>query len=194
MLQPHAARSVLEILRRTRSFPERTSVRSLPGGIESVFGNSFGAAACGAAGRAAAGAQREVLRLRGVVHAVGGPDVLHGCVLTALLRPEERVLQHPARAACKAHGQPRPRWAPGLSAPSPRYPKAPHALGGNVDLGHLRLHPAVRQVGEACVADHAARVACNHEAAGVPLVRGQGQLRQEAALRLRGGHSTSART
>ena len=74
-----------------------------------------GAAACGAAGRAAAGAQREVLRLSGVVHAVGGPDVLHGRVLAALLGPEERVLQHPARAASQAvscaarnsHGQPR---------------------------------------------------------------------------------------
>ena len=31
------------------------------------------------------------------VHVVGGPDVLHGRVLAALLRPEERVLQHPAR-------------------------------------------------------------------------------------------------
>ena len=72
-----------------------------------------GAAACGAA-RSAAGAQREVLGLRGVVHVVGGPDVLHGRVLAALLRPEERVLQHPARAAgqavgcaaCESHGQP----------------------------------------------------------------------------------------
>ena len=53
-----------------------------------------GAAACGAARSAAAGAQREVLGLRGVVHVVGGPDVLHGRVLAALLRPEERVLQH----------------------------------------------------------------------------------------------------
>ena len=35
-----------------------------------------GAAACGAARSAAAGAQREVLRLSGVVHVVGGPDVL----------------------------------------------------------------------------------------------------------------------
>ena len=37
-----------------------------------------------------------MLALSGVVHVVGGPDVLHGRVLTALLRPEERVLQHPA--------------------------------------------------------------------------------------------------
>ena len=74
-----------------------------------------GTAACGAAGSAAARAQRKVLTLRGIVHAVGGPAVLHGCVLTALLRPEERVLQHPARApgetvgraACESHGQPR---------------------------------------------------------------------------------------
>ena len=97
-----------------------------------------GAAACGAAGRAAAGAQREVLGLSGVIHVVGGPDVLHGRVLAALLGPEERVLQHPARAAREtvgcaarnAHGQPplpprqlpprqpafqqpRPRWAQG---------------------------------------------------------------------------------
>ena len=53
----------------------------------------------------------------------------------------------------------------------------------HVGLGDLRLHPAVGQVREARVADHVARVACNHQAAGVPLVRGQGQLRREA-LRL----------
>ena len=53
----------------------------------------------------------------------------------------------------------------------------------HVGLGDLRLHPAVRQVREARVADHVARVARDHEAAGVPLVRGQGQLRREA-LRL----------
>ena len=35
----------------------------------------------------------------------------------------------------------------------------------------------------ACVADHVARVAGYHQAAGVPLVRGEGQLRREA-LRL----------
>ena len=50
----------------------------------------------------------------------------------------------------------------------------------HVGLRHLRLHPAVRQIREACVADHVARVACDHQAAGVPLVRGQGQLRGEA--------------
>ena len=49
----------------------------------------------------------------------------------------------------------------------------------HVGLGNLRLH----QVREARVADHVARVARDHEAAGVPLVRGQGQLRREA-LRL----------
>ena len=54
-------------------------------GLDTEAGLRGGAAACGAAGRAAAGAQREVLRLRGVVHAVGGPDVLHGRVLAALL-------------------------------------------------------------------------------------------------------------
>ena len=54
----------------------------------------------------------------------------------------------------------------------------------HVGLGNLRLHPAVGQVREARVADHVARVARDHEAAGVPLVRGQGQLRREA-LRLR---------
>ena len=53
----------------------------------------------------------------------------------------------------------------------------------HVGLGDLRLHPAVGQVREARVADHVARVARDHEAAGVPLVRGQGQLRGEA-LRL----------
>ena len=50
----------------------------------------------------------------------------------------------------------------------------------HVGLRHLRLHPAVRQIREARVADHVARVARDHEAAGVPLVRGQGQLRGEA--------------
>ena len=53
----------------------------------------------------------------------------------------------------------------------------------HIDLSHLRLHPAVRQIREARVADHVARVARDHEAAGVPLIRGQGQLRREA-LRL----------
>ena len=39
MLQPHACAQCFRfrILRRTRSFPGRTSVRSLPGGIESVW-------------------------------------------------------------------------------------------------------------------------------------------------------------
>ena len=41
----------------------------------------------------------------------------------------------------------------------------------HVGLGDLRLHPAVRQVREARVADHVARVARDHEAAWVPLVR-----------------------
>ena len=50
----------------------------------------------------------------------------------------------------------------------------------HVGLGNLRLHPAVGQVREARVADHVARVARDHQAAGVPLVR---QLRGEA-LRL----------
>ena len=50
----------------------------------------------------------------------------------------------------------------------------------HVGLDHLRLYPAVRQIREARVADHVARVACDHKAAGVPLVRGQGQLRGEA--------------
>ena len=53
----------------------------------------------------------------------------------------------------------------------------------HVGLGDLRLHPAARQVREARVADHVARVARDHQAAGVFLVRGQGQLRREA-LRL----------
>ena len=62
--------------------------------LDTEAGLRGGAAACGAARSAAAGAQREVLRLSGVVHVVGGPDVLHGRVLAALLGPEERVLQH----------------------------------------------------------------------------------------------------
>ena len=47
----------------------------------------------------------------------------------------------------------------------------------------LAISVFTRLVREARVADHVARVACNHQAAGVPLVRGQGQLRREA-LRL----------
>ena len=109
---------------------------------------------------AAAGAQREVLRLSGVIHVVGGPDVLHGRPLAALLGPEERVLQHPARAcaACKPNGQPsRCRRANSRRASqrssnlarggrqgccsfrqAPQVPKgSAHALGGN-DLSLLR--------------------------------------------------------
>ena len=44
--------------------------------LDTEAGLRGGAAACGAARSAAAGAQREVLRLSGVVHVVGGPDVL----------------------------------------------------------------------------------------------------------------------
>ena len=40
---------------------------------------------------------------------------------------------------------------------------------GDVGLGNLRLHPAVGQVREARVADHVARVARDHQAAGVSL-------------------------
>ena len=47
----------------------------------------------------------------------------------------------------------------------------------------ISVFTLVRQIREARVADHVARVARDHEAAGVPLVRGQGQLRREA-LRL----------
>ena len=124
-----------------------------------------GAAACGAARSAAAGAQREVLRLSGVVHVVGGPDVLHGRVLAALLGPEERVLEDPARAARQAvgcaarnaHGQPRrcrranSRRAGQRSSnlarggrPFCQAPQVPegsaHALGGNGHLSLLRSH------------------------------------------------------
>ena len=53
----------------------------------------------------------------------------------------------------------------------------------HVGLGNLRLHPAVGQVREARVADHVVRVARDHEAAGVPLVRGQGQLSAPAPRR-----------
>ena len=58
-----------------------------------------------------------------------------------------------------------------------------HGVEELQELSHVglgNLHPAVGQVREARVADHVARVACDHEAAGVPLVRGQGQLRGEA--------------
>ena len=88
----------------------------------------------GAGGSAALPNQRKVLSLRGVVHAVGGPDVLHGCVLTALLRPEERVLQHPGRdrrlTPAVAANVPATSPAVGARAAAPlarppRYPKAP---------------------------------------------------------------------
>ena len=69
-----------------------------------MIGLRLDSEAGGAARSAAAGAQREVLRLSGVVHVVGGPDVLHGRVLAALLGPEERVLEDPARAARQAVG------------------------------------------------------------------------------------------
>ena len=67
-------------------------------GLRLEAGLRGGAAACGAAGRAAAGAQREVLRLSGVVHAVGGPDVcaasssLSFCELTQVLIWRRRPL------------------------------------------------------------------------------------------------------
>ena len=51
-------------------------------------------------------ARRRSAGLRGVVHVVGGPDVLHGRVLAALLRPEERFRQAVGCAACESHGQP----------------------------------------------------------------------------------------
>ena len=100
------------------------------GVLDAEAGLRGGAAACGAA--AAAGAQRELLRLRGVIHVVGGPDVLHGRVLAALLGPAPspcRVrgrrlrrlqAQRPAPLPPRqlpprqpAFPQPRPRWAPG---------------------------------------------------------------------------------
>ena len=87
------ARELWDWGRATREGARRVGLR-----LDTEAGLRGGAAACGAAGRAAAGAQQEVLRLSGVIHAVGGPDVLHGRVLAALLGPEERVLQHPARA------------------------------------------------------------------------------------------------
>ena len=110
-----------------------------------------------------------MLRLSGVIHVVGGPDVLHGRVLAALLGPEERVLQHPARAArqavgcaaCKPNGQPRrcrranSRRASQRSSnlarggrqgccsfrQPPQVTKgSAHALGGNGHLALLRCH------------------------------------------------------
>ena len=58
---------------------------------------------CLRARSAAAGAQREVLRLSGVVHVVGGPDVLHSRVLAA---QEGAARQAVGCAARNAHGQP----------------------------------------------------------------------------------------
>ena len=93
---------------------------------------------------------------------------LHGCVLAALLGPEERVLQHPARAAreavgcaaCNAHGQPRRCRRANFRRASQRssnlarggrqgccfrqaaqVPKgSAHALGGNGNLALPRSH------------------------------------------------------
>ena len=75
-----------------------------------------------------------VLRLSGVIHVVGGPDVLHNRILAALLRPEERVLQHPARAAREAAGcaacDAQPRRCRRAQVPK----GSAHALGGNGNL------------------------------------------------------------
>ena len=114
--------------------------------LDTEAGLRGGAAACGAAGRAAAGAQREVLRLSGVIHAVGGPDVLHGRVLAALLGPEERVLQHPARAtreavgcaARNAHGQPRASQRSSNLARGGRQGSGPFCQAPQVPLTLLR--------------------------------------------------------
>ena len=120
------------------SMNEVPLVRGMRQTLEARLGG--GAAAC----EVLLPEQREVLGLRGVVHVVGGPHVLHGRVLAALLRPEERVLQHPARAAgqavgcaaCKSHGQPAaaptaavvaiaPATSPAVGArPSARPPQA----------------------------------------------------------------------
>ena len=85
--------------------------------LDTEAGLRGGAAACGAARSAAAGAQREVLRLSGVVHVVGGPDVLHGRVLAALLGPEERVLEDPARALRPAGQRQQSAGQPGRRHP-----------------------------------------------------------------------------
>ena len=81
------------------------------GVLHAEAGLRGGAAACGAARSAAAGAQREVLRLSGVVHVVGGPDVLHSRVL----------------AARNAHGQPRrcPQVTKGSAHPLAATPTSP---------------------------------------------------------------------
>ena len=73
-----------------------------------------------------------MLGLRGVVHVVGGADVLHGSVLAALLRPEERAAPSP----CRGLGR-RLRCCSFCQAP--QVPEGPaHALGGDGDL--LRSH------------------------------------------------------
>ena len=97
----------------------------------------------------------------GVIHVVGGQDVLHGRVLAALLGPEERVLQHPARAAREAvgcaardaHGQPRrcrransrhaSQRSSNAAAPSarpPRYRQAPPTPSTLNGLRRATLH------------------------------------------------------
>ena len=65
-----------------------------------------------------------------------------------------------------------------VQAPRPRALGKSAAEPLNSSTLFLRSRPR-----EAPVADHVARVACNHQAAGVPLVCGQEQLRREA-LRL----------
>ena len=89
-----------------------------------------------------------MLRLSGVTHVVGGPDVLHGRVLAALLGPEERVLQRPARAAREAPAM--PTASPAVAAaPTPaapaNVPATSPAVGARAAAPSARPRPRPRR-------------------------------------------------
>ena len=90
----------------------------------------------------------------------------------------------PAKSSEAKFAQPQgPRSCPGACAAWPSKSCWSSATSASAISVFTRLF---RQIREARVADHVARVARDHEAAGIPLVRGQGQLRGEA-LRLTKG-------
>ena len=126
--------------------------------------------------------------LGGVVHVVGGPDVLHSRVLTALLRPEER-------AACESHSQPcRRRCADSCRGcrrssnlarrgcegccsfcQASQVPEGPtHTLGGNGYLTLLRSHCCRLLYGLRCATLHLLRALPRLVQEGRPIICGGG--------------------
>ena len=121
-----------------------------------------GAAACRAAGRAAAGAQSEVLRRRcSCCWRTGRPARLR-----PHCPPEERVLQHPARATCetvgcaarKVHG------APPLPLPlfTPANVPASPSSAATLDPVQLVLRQQGAELFDAgCAASSSREIACS---------------------------------